>query len=440
MAETAAREELVRTFQNMLEENPHAARVRDAALTLEDLSRNGIRTLSEEDTGQEGVRRRFIIPVYGLEALAVWSNAPDRLISGSGGGDARKFRELMREEYTLSIRSAMKTAIRAIYVLGLDFGVVELAASEHGRPAVTRVVPVPPASRRMEVLFSEAIELHRICMEVEGKRESSAVLGTDPEFVLRRPGGKVVPASRYFEKRGPVGCDAVRFGRRLLYPLVELRPKPSSDVLELLRALRGTMRVASRRIEEGSLEWLAGGMPAAGLPLGGHIHMSGLYLNGRLLRALDNYLALPLVLVEDDTTADRRKRYGFLGDFRRQFHGGFEYRTPPSWIVSPRISAGVLALASLLSDHYRKLDYFPLRDPQVQRHYYDGAKQELLPIVEKLWGELEKAESYRALERFLRPLREQMLRLESWEEQRDIRPAWKIAPYDLSGFSKVNMI
>lgn len=40
-------------------------------------------------------------------------------------------------------------------------------------------------------------------------------------------------------------------------------------------------------------------MPQPGFPLGGHLHFSGVALNGALLRALDNYLALPLALLED---------------------------------------------------------------------------------------------------------------------------------------------
>ena len=71
--------------------------------------------------------------------------------------------------------------------------------------------------------------------------------------------------------------------------------------------------------------------------------MSRIWLTSRLLRVLDNYLALPFILIEDQNTKLRRPRYGFLGDFRRKTHGGFEYRTLPSWIVSPRITKGVIA-------------------------------------------------------------------------------------------------
>jgi hypothetical protein len=171
-------------------------------------------------------------------------------------------------------------------------------------------------------------------------------------------------------------------------------------------------------------------MPLQGFPLGGHIHFSRVWLNPQLLRALDNYLALPLMLIEADTTRRRRPRYGFLGDFRRQTHGGFEYRTLPSWMVSPQVAVGVLSLASLIADGYPKLTSRPLDDIPLLEAYYTGDKDAALPAVRQLLGELERLTGHAAFAADLEPLKSRILRMEPWNELADIRRYWKIPPFD----------
>ncbi|WP_455565827.1 putative amidoligase domain-containing protein, partial [Paenibacillus darwinianus] len=159
------------------------------------------------------------------------------------------------------------------------------------------------------------------------------LIGADPEFVLLRPDGTIVSADRFFPPTGAAGTDTVRSGTRLLRPIVELRPDPAGDPDGLLRNLWRLLHRASALTAGQPLRWLAGAMPVRGVALGGHLHLSGVELNARLLRTLDSFVALPLAAVEDAAGRRRRLRYGALGDFRRQPHGGFEYRTPPSWLV-----------------------------------------------------------------------------------------------------------
>ncbi|MEC0249459.1 hypothetical protein P4H65_27130, partial [Paenibacillus chitinolyticus] len=189
------------------------------------------------------------------------------------------------------------------------------------------------------------------------------------------------------------------------------------------------MRTAARKIGDDSLAWIAGGMPLPGFPLGGHVHFSRCWLNSHLLRALDNYLALPLMMIEGETTALRRPRYGLLGDYRRQRHGGFEYRTLPSWLVSPEIALGVFALARIIADRYFELDQRPLDDMEAQENYYAGNKPGLADAAESVWADLEKQPMYGEFARYLRPLREQSRRMEGWQELADFRRSWKIGPY-----------
>lgn len=123
-------------------------------------------------------------------------------------------------------------------------------------------------------------------------------------------------------------------------------------------------------------------MPQPGFPLGGHLHFSGVSLNGALLRALDNYLALPLALLEDKRATRRRPHYGNLGDFRRQSYGGFEYRTLPSFLISPQLAKGVIGMAFLIASQYPRLQ----RRPLVRRRLTEPFMKEINLSLKSIWN------------------------------------------------------
>jgi hypothetical protein len=397
-----------------------------------DLQRHGIRMHARTNlSSQQLIYRTWYIPVFALDALGIFS----------AQGQAQPLTEITSvNSATRSSRShflqvAMRLAIRVVYVLGLKYGVVMITRNEAGLPVVSelqtslRNVHEPMLKRLKEAMHSERERLTQISNPVMATETMQ--FGLDIEFIFRRPGpnGKVVPASRFFKRNGQVGCDSVRIGGKLYYPLAELRPSPAVEPQELFRNLYAAMRKAASLVGDASLEWLAGGLPARGLPLGGHIHVSGVLLNADLLRAMDNYMALPLVLIEDSTTSRRRRAYGALGDFRRQFHGGFEYRTLPSWIVSPAIAMGIIALARVTVEHYPELRQRPLARPEILAAYYAGDKSFIRPVVQALWDDLEATSSYKRYERALNRLKHAIMRMKSWNEQRDVRIAWKIPPY-----------
>jgi hypothetical protein len=374
------------------------------------------------------LEREFVVPVFHLEPLSVLTisirtSAPGIWTSGAKA----QVRELEDGYNGYYAERAKRLAVRAVYALGLDFGAVRLRATPGGRIAVVDVEPAPRLDERLAELYAEAI--HRMAGSLCDDREvgKSLLLGADPEFVLRKTDGEIVFASLFLDKSGRAGCDAIVLpDRTKLYPLAELRPSPSGEPRELVRNLRRTMIYAARRISDDRLEWVAGGMPARGLPLGGHIHVSGAMLSSRLLRIFDNYLALPLLLLEDGATVERRPQYGFLGDFRLERHGGFEYRTLPSWLVSPQIAVGVLALARLLVVHHRRLAQNPLDDYRILRSYYAGDKASVLPVVERLWPELEKLPEYARNRADLDDFKDRVLRMECWEADQDFRSKWKV--------------
>lgn len=374
--------------------------------------------------------RLYKIPVFHLDALAIFHNQSRSYLLSERMSGHRPYMELEWNPHLPLQRRLIHTAIRAVYSLGLDMGMAHLGVDPAGRITVYAIEPVPALDFRLAELFASAIRRYGAQLAAESIRTTPVVMGMDPEFLLRTSSGKIISASRYLHKHGQAGCDALLYrNNRVIYPLAELRPQPSTELRQLLVNLHRTMRFAARKINDPALEWIAGGMPNKGFPLGGHLHLSGIWLNHELLRALDNYLALPLVMIEDDTTRMRRPRYGFLGDFRRQPHGGFEYRTLPSWMISPRIAKGVLALTRLIADHYRKLKLRPLLEAETVQYFYDGNKKRLAQAVSALWDDLERQTDYGAYQRYLDPLKYMVLGQIPWNEQRDLRKLWKIPPF-----------
>lgn len=375
---------------------------------------------------EEGAKRLFTSA--GISPLRSQAEGPSGLLS-MDDATWEKYQELAPEEQqSYHVRRAKRDAIRAVYVLGLSTGLVRLGVSRDGTTVVLAADPAPPLTDRLAELYAAAFNQYS-----DGLKKISAkpvLLGADPEFVLRKPDGGFVSASRFLEKEGQVGHDAVVLSRsRVIHPLAELRPRPCREPGELVGELHRTMRYAAGLIPDTSLQWLAGSMPGKWLPIGGHVHVSGIGLHEPLIRALDNYVALPLVLAEGDAAGNRRPRYGFLGDCRRKRHGGFEYRSLPSWLASPELAYGVLALVQTVALEYRSLKRRPLDSADAQRAYYNGEKKELLPIVKALWPDLEKLPAYKAHQLELDHLRDRLFRLEGWEEQADIRRAWGIHPY-----------
>lgn len=376
----------------------------------------------------------FRIPVFQLDALAVYA----RRMAPPGSGvlmrrKERAFRELPEAERHHRASRAVRDAVRAVYTLGLDYGLVTLVSTADGDTLICEVDAEPDLAAPWAERLADA--MNRFAAE-DWPERPELLLGADPEFVLRGPDGRVVPASRFLERQGKVGCDAVILsGHRVILPLAELRPDPSPDAAGLVQGLRRTMRAAARKLPGGEeLAWQAGGMPVKGLPLGGHIHFSGMPLASALLRALDNYCALPLLLLEGEGSHRRRPRYGRLGDCRRKCHGGFEYRPLPSWLASPELAAGVLALARTVALHWRELRQDPLQHPGLRQHYYRGEADPLRPAAAGLWAELESLAAYREQAGELAWLKRALFAAPPpgglIDAAGDFRAAWGIGPTD----------
>ncbi|MEF2967298.1 hypothetical protein V3851_15780 [Paenibacillus sp. M1] len=372
--------------------------------------------------GRRGFQRRYAVAVFHLQALEAIPIQP--------GGAALPYH---RGEPGLDPESPLwrrlaRAAVKALYAFGLDLGEVVIRAGEEGKFTVEEIHPVPVYGETHTAGKVAAAMTRMLAgLEASDGRPDEILLGMDPEFLLYDGGtGKVVPASRYLARRGIAGCDVLRYRGQRLYPLAELRPEPGREPRDLVRHLLRAFRAAQEAIPAGALLWQAGAMPQRGFPLGGHLHLSGVPLTGELLRTLDNYLALPVALLEAKGSGRRRPAYGFLGDFRLQPHGGFEYRTLPSFLISPLVTKGAVALARLIAEEYRGLTKRPLQEDRLFHAFYSGNKGPLRRVWPQLAEDIKALPGYSRYSEYIEPL---LLAVESgraWDESRDIRRVWRL--------------
>lgn len=395
------------------------------------LSISGLNAVLASDRGEPQLTRsnrrllrRFVVQVFHLKATY--------MAELGVGGTRRPLPQGEEGRRTLLERRLEKTAIRALYALQLEMGEVTLQAGEDGKFTVEQVTANPDyrteeqAMLAAKAMWQTAEELWRH-QGTAKKSRPAVLLGMDPEFLLfNRATGKVIPASRYLGFAGEAGCDSLRYRGERRFPLVELRPQPAGEPREVLVQLLHAFRVAYRFIEDKKLLWQAGGMPQRGFPLGGHIHFSGIPLTFELLQVLDNYLALPVAAMEDRRSFGRRPLYGYLGDFRLQPHGGFEYRTLPSFLISPVVTKGVVAIAALIAGNASQLPRRPLHDEGMHAAFYQGNQEQLREVLPQLYADLQKLADYSRYEGYIAPFMEAACSGRTWDETVDIRRSWKL--------------
>lgn len=382
--------------------------------------------------------RRYFVIVFQQQVVMIYRSRGKRawIHPEATTSHDDRFIEIHTGTASKEVQKVIRYAKRMIYVLGLDFGAVLMGIRTSGKVVVDRVTPTPRLSEKLAKHLAEHFKSYLELIKEGNPPASSVILGADPEFVLRyAPTGQMILASKFFKKTGRVGCDSIWLRRdrsRTRLPLAEVRPQPHADPHHLFMNVYKAMMTGISKINSPQIEWLAGGMPLRGYPIGGHIHFSSIPLTNQLLRVLDNYLALPYLLIESKNSLQRRPRYGYLGDVRSQFHGGFEYRSLSSWLVSPQLTKGVIYLSKLLAINYLSLTYFPLYDYQIQLAFYEGDKNKLKPVVKQLIDEVRKLPQYPEYECHLEPYWRLILTATDWDEHQDIRALWKLPPYHRS--------
>ncbi|MGG1661317.1 putative amidoligase domain-containing protein [Brevibacillus sp. NRS-1366] len=317
-------------------------------------------------------------------------------------------------------------AARSLYAAGIDAGQVTIVAAS---PHRLKVVQVDPEwlQQQADGYWQRARDWWESRLRLQP--QELARMGADPEFALRRSTGEMALASDYLKVSGKVGCDTTRYREELAlhqHPVAELRPDPSEDPDELFFHVLEALQLADKKIGDEKLEWVAGGMPFPGYPIGGHIHFSGITATFSLRRKLDAYLALPLVLIEDSGCKERRERYGYLGDCREKAYG-FEYRTLPSWLVHPDVTRGVLHLARLVATSHTQLRAMPHLQLPLIKAYYRGDKEALGSYVQDIWDELRQLPGYLLSRIHLDRYFSYLLAGETWPATDDLRKTWNLS-------------
>lgn len=382
---------------------------RDPNLRSKLLLWNGFRTSAAVKQQSNCFLQKYEVYVCGLDVAALYRNGIKQKITPNDPLQRRMLRE----------------AVRASYCLGLTISCVGFNYVGGGAIVIDNVDPAPEISDKQV-----RHRIKKMLKEQEKKRSlnregaAQPMFGADIEFLICSRQGRLISAERLLPRQGRAGADAIYYRDRVVYPVAELRPEPAEDARRLFEQLIQVMQLAEVRMPRTDFVWLSGGMPKQGYPLGGHLHFSGIELDIELLRVLDNYLLLPLALSESDQSRQRRSRYGNPGDVRKKSYG-FEYRSLPSWILSPDLAKGVLALTELIAKHYLDFNMRPMLREPVARAFASGNKTLLRKIVNRLWEDISQVDGYPKLKADLEPFMKQLLNQEEWEDGRDIRTGWK---------------
>lgn len=324
-------------------------------------------------------------------------------------------------------------AVRAVHSLGLDFGVVNMGRTSEGR---YYVLDVDATCRTMSnecmqayiVMFTKTLLKYEDIIE----KNKDITVGADVECVMKDTDtGALIFASEFFPMDGPAGHDnrSIEAGRKY-FPLLEIRPDYSADPLKVVDSIKSIINEIGNRVCYKNVGLYAGSMPVYNYWSGGHIHF-GTIPNSKLLRALDNYLALPVMMIENASSArGRNEKYGLLGNFRLKSHGGFEYRTLSSWIISPDIAGGVLCLAKVIVQEYLNLNDVFLEDYYDIRAYYSVNKSCFKNKVKTIISNITDTETFKRYRLYIEPLFGKIISCEEWDENKPINQAWNMNSYE----------
>lgn len=318
---------------------------------------------------------------------------------------------------------AAELSKKAAYHLGLNCAMVKVALTASKQYMVIDVEPSPNI-RPMDLVKLISKFKRILNDEALSANDREVKLGADPEFMLSR-NSKMIPASIYFPHHGRVGCDNIRTRNRQQHPIGELRPQPNVSPLKLAENVKTALYTALRLAPSRKIKWIAGSQPFKGYPIGGHIHFSNIKLNFAVLRALDNFLAIPMLLIEAPGSGVlRRKKYGALADYRVKKYGGFEYRTLGSWLVSREITGAVLCLAKIIVSHYLELNQNYLDTLEAQQAFYKGDKEYFKPIFTDIWQTLCQTNLYNEYADTIQIIQVMINDGIIWNEKDDLRKAW----------------
>lgn len=182
------------------------------------------------------------------------------------------------------------------------------------------------------------------------------MVGTDPEFGLFKNGrlefaGYILP-----DKTGQLGYDGA---------FAELRPNPSAIPEQVVKNMVKLLKSKETSVIK-DYDWKAC-CHVGGHHCGGHIHigipMTLLKTNipkcdwaVPLTRMIDSFVAVPLMILDPkQESITRRKRYGYVGEFRYDWADHIEHRTfSGMWMLNPNLATAVIGATKAVAEAFFK--------------------------------------------------------------------------------------
>lgn len=259
-------------------------------------------------------------------------------------------------------------------------------------------------------------------------------LGCDPEFVMFNPSNHTLietdPVLKCLDRKDPISQE---IGQENSY-VFELRPMHSTSPRNLVERIRFLLHaIAKYSPQSMKYEWMAGSN-VQGFSIGGHIHF-GCKCSECVIGVLNSVFSPVMALIEDETERENRlsNTYGFF-DYRKESHG-FEYRTPASWLWSPGIALGTLALAQAIANDGSKgkLPWKAIQRLKGLSYYMifpDSSKcidrSKARRSFNDIWKVIQKIPSVRRFYPEISFLRELILRERRWNNDADMKMRWGI--------------
>lgn len=258
-------------------------------------------------------------------------------------------------------------------------------------------------------------------------------LGADPEFLLLNKSGRSVRGDGI---RGLSGGTNAKFGVDGGGCAMELRPSPSTNPIQVVKSIELTLRMGLKsHPSTRQYKWVGGG--SCEQPIGGHIHFGTRALQApeypkpsnqnnvsMLARALDSFLAVPVLSVEkkEEAVARRNTGYGRLGDMRGQ-DWGCEYRTLGSWVTSPAVALAVLSLAKVVACESLAGQ---IGVPDLINVPVEAFTRAVMPaaITKAAWERIEKMAMFPKYQKDIEIIRELAAKGHTWHAG-DLKATWK---------------
>ena len=282
---------------------------------------------------------------------------------------------------------------------------------------------------------------------INGKEYRDFMVGADPEIRF-----KGIRARDVVQFEGKFGTDGPGSA------IGELRPDPKYCPINLAYEIESVLRSgykAHKRLQ--GVDWLGGSYPE-GNAIGGHIHFDAKHNDPTftiILDALDKLLAPVVLMLENQESANNRRNgtgYGKLaldargktnGDGRGyevKGYGGFEYRSPASWIVSRQITTGVLCLGKVIAfecynmKHNRHLERQLKcieRNDNFINSYMSANKKYFNPIIPTIHRIISTFALFPRYEKYINVLFQLVYQNRDWNETMDLKKRWQIIPVSL---------